>query len=63
MALAPHFNAWTRLWSGLTRGRMEREVAEELDFHVRGSIRMQVLAASPDVGGDPTEVEPPASTP
>lgn len=35
MALAPRFNAWTRLWSRLTRSRMEREVLEELAFHVK----------------------------
>ena len=34
MSLAPRFNAWTRLLSRLTRGGMEREVLEELDFHM-----------------------------
>ena len=34
MSLAPHFNAWTRLLSRLTRGGMEREVLEEFDFHM-----------------------------
>ncbi|MGD8361248.1 MAG: ABC transporter permease [Gemmatimonadota bacterium] len=34
MALAPGFNAWTRLWSSLTRRGMEREVQEELAFHL-----------------------------
>lgn len=34
MFFAPRINAWTRFWSTLTRKGMEREVLEELDFHM-----------------------------
>lgn len=34
MFFSPRINAWTRFWSALSRKGMEREVLEELDFHM-----------------------------
>jgi hypothetical protein len=34
MFFSNRVNAWTRFWSTLTRGGMEREVLDELDFHI-----------------------------